>query len=567
MATVQNPWVGYLTRSYIMIKQSLINALVVSNPEITDFSEGNPLVIIISMFAGVAEMLNYYIDNMAIESFLATCRKFSSAVKLVKMMDYRIKTSVSATVDLYFSFEDIDGVPFDLTAPYTIPAGTIIQTVAGNQFVLLNGVVIPTGASFGTGSAAQQVKQTDINIGVATNQPNQIFPLPANYANGSMNLTINGTLWNLQDTLALSLPGDLDYIIDVDENQNPYLQFGNGTNGSIPPANKALVGEFYTTDGAISNDITPNTINTIVSDLALPDGVTFINVTNNLNPSNGSDIETVSDIQINAPLSIRTLDRAVTEQDYRDMLRLAPGVAKASVVFVCGKTIPVYIAPSGGGLASAQLLTDTQNYMNQYKMVGTFPSMLAAGETPVAVIGNVLARYRVDPVQTQTDCVNALVSLGSFNNNYINGRIGLSDVIGALDNLAKVDIVTITGFYTLPYAFPLNSNTQLNWVRQTLSTCISKSLWRLVYTGTFFRVFKNGAQLGNVNIGATFTDPFGDFSFRINAGFYTTGMIYSFTVYPYNSTVSLDDNTIPTITSDTINITVTPQFTPPQQNF
>ena len=567
MAIIQNPWVGYLTRSYLQVKQALVTALTVSNPEITDFSESNPLVIIISMFSGVAEMLNYYIDIMARESFLMTCQLYASAVKHVKVLDYRIKASIAATVDLYFSFLDLNGTPVELLAPYTIAAGTIVETAAGNQFVVLNDIVIPIGATFGTGSAAQWVKETNVSLGITNNQPNQLFYIPANYANASMNITINGILWNLQDTLALSLPGDNDYIIDIDEDQNPYVKFGTGVKGAIPPANQQIIAEFYTTDGKSSNDISANTINILSNDLPLPNGVSSITVTNNLNPSGGNDIESISDIQINAPLSIRTLNRAVTTQDYRDILRLSPGVAKASVVFVCGKTIPIYVAPVGGGIGSSQLLVDTFNFLGQYKMVGTTPQILAAGETPIVVQGNILARYRVDPVQTLADCINALVTLGSFDNNYINGRIGLSDVIGALDQLPKVDIVNITGFYTMPYAFPLNSTTPLDWIRQTLVTCQNKSLWRLVYTGTFFRVFKNGGQVGTVNINAQFVDPFGDFSFRINAGFYTIGMIWSFTVYPYNATISIDDNTIPTITADTINLQVIPQFTPPQQNF
>ncbi len=75
---LDNPWVGYITRSYQQIKDSLLSRMVTNNPEITDHSESNILVIIIGMFAGIAEMLGYYIDNMAREAFIATARKFTS---------------------------------------------------------------------------------------------------------------------------------------------------------------------------------------------------------------------------------------------------------------------------------------------------------------------------------------------------------------------------------------------------------------------------------------------------------------------------------------------------------
>jgi hypothetical protein len=48
---MQNNWVNYFDRSYSQIKSSVLYRLGISNPEIKDHSEGNPLVMIISIFA------------------------------------------------------------------------------------------------------------------------------------------------------------------------------------------------------------------------------------------------------------------------------------------------------------------------------------------------------------------------------------------------------------------------------------------------------------------------------------------------------------------------------------
>jgi hypothetical protein len=97
---LDNTWVGYLQRSYKSIKASILSRLEVLVPEVTDRSESNILVILIGAFAGLVEQLNYYIDNMARELYLPTARRYSSVVKIARLLDYRVMAKVGATVDL-----------------------------------------------------------------------------------------------------------------------------------------------------------------------------------------------------------------------------------------------------------------------------------------------------------------------------------------------------------------------------------------------------------------------------------------------------------------------------------
>ena len=61
---VNNPWTSSLTRSFIQIKKSVVNRLIATVPELKDLSQSNLLMILVDIYAGVGEMLNYYIDNM-----------------------------------------------------------------------------------------------------------------------------------------------------------------------------------------------------------------------------------------------------------------------------------------------------------------------------------------------------------------------------------------------------------------------------------------------------------------------------------------------------------------------
>ena len=69
-----NPWLTPYQRSFNSIKQQLINQLRVKVPEVTDYTEGNILILIISIFAAIAEVIHYYIDNTARETFFSTAR-------------------------------------------------------------------------------------------------------------------------------------------------------------------------------------------------------------------------------------------------------------------------------------------------------------------------------------------------------------------------------------------------------------------------------------------------------------------------------------------------------------
>ena len=89
---LSNPWVRSYQRSYQSIKAQLLEDLANikddnGNQLITDLSDGNILVIILSMFAAIAETLHFYMDNAAQESFLSTARKYESVDKLGCLVD------------------------------------------------------------------------------------------------------------------------------------------------------------------------------------------------------------------------------------------------------------------------------------------------------------------------------------------------------------------------------------------------------------------------------------------------------------------------------------------------
>jgi hypothetical protein len=556
---LQNPWVGYLNRSYIAIKQSILNRTKNNAPEITDHSESNPLVILIGMFAGIAEMLGYYIDNMAREAFVTTNRRFSSAVKNTKLIDYRIKACMPSSVDLTITLLDSSDNPYTLQPGEieTIPIGTKIKTNNGVQFITNEDLVLVAGEFASIVGAQQKVAVTNANVGTTDGSNNQKISLGTDYADGTCSLVINGDTYLLQDTLGRSGPLDKHFIVDIDTDGKAYITLGDNLNGFKPVTGKIVYATYATTRGSYGNQ-NPHTITSLLSVVNL-NYADHISIDNPDASSGGVDYEDIERIKRSAPLSLRTLNRAVTRQDYIDLAKLAPGVDKANLFFDCGKEIEIYISPMGGGIAQVPLLQSTEQFLNAYKMVTTFISIKPAGETYIGLNLEATAKFRVDGVATKQDIENALSSAWSYVNSDVNKRVRFSDIIALIDNLDKVDFLNIHNLYQIPYARPNNGVYSLSWTRQVGLGSVSKNYWRILWNGTHMKLYKNNVFLSNILVGSPYTDPDNIITFLIHAAVPQIGAEWLFTTYPYNEDIELDDYTIPIINLSDTTITVNEQ--------
>ena len=550
---ILNKWVGYVDRSYQQIKDSLISNLKVNAPEVTDHSESNILIIIISMFSGIAEMLNYYIDNMAREAFIATARRFSSLVKLSRLLDYRVKAASPASVDITFTFNT------PTTGVGIIPIDTMVKTQNNTQFLSISNITVPLGTLSINGGFRQISKINSRILGTTNGSLNQRFSLGLSYVHGSALIKVNNVAWYLVNSLGLSVATDKHFIVEIDTDGIAYVVFGDGINGAIPTSGYDVVADLQETLGELGN-VDINTITTIGNTPILP-GISSMSITNLNKATGGSGYEDVERIRISAPLSIRTLDRAVTEQDYVDIAKLAPGVGKAKVYFNCGKTVKIYIVPIGGGIAATPLLDSTRDFFEKRRMLTTFLEILPAGQTSIYIELEVTAKFREDVTATTNDIKNILLEYGSYIRQSINKSIRISDIIALVDGLNKVDFVKQKAIYSIPYAFPMGHTNQLNWARKTNSGSTSKQKWSIQWTGSDFILYKGNMYAATLLPSSTYSD--GNMDITPALGTYNLGDTWEFYSYPYNADIELDDFSIPFTQLSDLNILVIPQIFQP----
>lgn len=131
------------------------------------------------------------------------------------------------------------------------------------------------------------------------------------------------------DALDKTLP--VPYVIEMSETGNYTIRFGNTgilDSSRLLPAG-STVGVFYrTTDGSVGN-ISPGFINTVSDARDEANNVYQVTISNPLLGAGGTDAESLDKAVLNGPLTLRTMDRAVTPEDYNIILEKNTNIFKS----------------------------------------------------------------------------------------------------------------------------------------------------------------------------------------------------------------------------------------------
>ena len=540
---ITNKWLNPYQRSYQQIKAKLVESLMgLKDPQgqklITDYSEGNILIIILSLFAAIAEVLHYYVDNMARETFLSTARRYDSVVKHGALVDYHARAAIAATVDVILS-RSITGN--SIGAKLTIPHGTLFTDSSGNSWLsardviwysnvttckvpiiqherytasALNNMVIPTG------------DRVILNLGTL---PNGKY-----YEQGSMSLQIGGETWVLVDTFAKSKPTDKHFMVSVDEALNPYIMFGDGTFGKKPAAGAKITNVvFYLTNGTQGN-VKNNTITSVPS--VISSSITDATVSNAYDAGGGSNYENFTMLKEHIPLSVKTLGVAITKEDFESLAMLVDGVNKAKADYECGRKLTIYISPDGGAVASSELINRVYNLLSQRAPMTTWLKVKSAGKVQIILEMDVTGKKSYKTAEIQTQILTALYNAYSPEQAQIGGSVRVSDIYALIDNLSTVDYLHLTKFYIKPWPTTIYGNKELNLGQFKLNKAKGSMTYYITFnSSTTFTVrsVSNGyVTTGSVGSSIQIIDKANgfDFSLDIQNNSYQSGYRYSITV-------------------------------------
>lgn len=565
----KNPWLSPLERGYQQIKDKLVSKLLAlkdakGQPLITDTSEGNILVLILSLFSGIAEVIHVYIDNMARESFFSSARRYDSLVKHGRLVDYHPKAAIAALCDVVFTRPLTDS-----KNPLTIPKGLIFNDSNGNPWISQAEVIMPANVSQATVPFVQHQLLTGIISGTVIKDSSNRYVAPlrnlesGKYEHlGAVQVKVDGVAYNVVETFAYSKSTDKHFIIESTQEGGLQMVFGDGVFGSHPATNKLVLGNAYITQGEQGN-IEPASITGAYENCSY----------SNLAGGGGSNYETFDDLKNRIPLSVKTLGVAVTKQDYVDLAKQIAEVSQVALEYICGRKLNLYISAVGGGQPTG-LTTKVKDYLKLHSPMNTWLNVQFAGQSKMVLNLNVVGK----PSYKQDDIYNSIVSALSAAyplDGPIGGKVRLSDIYALIDNLAPVDYLHILQFYVMPWPKVIFGNAQLKVTNLAISSTngsakyivefIDSSTFRILpyenittYSSNKEASYQNFKGTIGQDVNVNYPEGF-NFNIQLDGKGFQEGYKYEFTISDTNMDYDQPGYNIPVfdVNNLTLNITET----------
>lgn len=362
------PTTSFSGLDYDNIMTDIIN-LVTDNPNYNenwdDFLSSNAGRMLIELFAYIADQLATRMDWYVNEVFLGTATQKSSVIKILKLIGYNFTLPIASQVGVRVQLTSTEWAKvspngFYLTTSYT--AGDtgwtpFSLTASGKDGVTKTFELLdysPTTSIYNYTTAviindflvtkSFYEGKTYIETLTATTDNNQIFTLANSpVVENSVLVRLVGDTVETDLTLVNSFldpsaqreeddSGDtipIPYIINVDADDVVSIEFGP-TSLLSSATRRLAVGQsirvLYRVGGGINGNITKQSIapgtskNVLVNKVGGGTATVTITFENPTAGTGGADGETPEHAAVYAPLSIRTVEKAVTEEDYGILL-------------------------------------------------------------------------------------------------------------------------------------------------------------------------------------------------------------------------------------------------------
>ena len=113
---MSNDIFSYTNRSLENSRQEGLRKIpIISRGDWTDLNATDPGMIILDYVHALVDMINFYQDHQALETFISTAKERKNIFRLAKQLSYKIRSSKGSTVDLEFYVEEqtkVNGIQY-----------------------------------------------------------------------------------------------------------------------------------------------------------------------------------------------------------------------------------------------------------------------------------------------------------------------------------------------------------------------------------------------------------------------------------------------------------------------
>lgn len=460
--------IDYTSRDFTGYRESLLAYAQQVIPEWTSRSPADFGVVMVELFAYIGDIISFYQDRIADESFLSTATQRSSVVAIAQQLGYQPQTAIPSTGQVAFS-----PAP-GLTSPVVLPAGTQVITNyipaidRPLTFETTSDVIVPAytepppqvvglvveGATQGTrslalyastsGQPASTVRVED--IGSSDGTKSQVFtlaqsPVLLDTVRIFVDDGVGGTEWTRVTDFLLTQESDLIFTAVTDDQGVTRITFGDGVNGAIP-ATGLTIAAAYRTGGGTYGNIPQGSI------IDLAEGVPGVVVAGSSPMAGGADEETTDQIRLNAPRVFRAQGRAVSATDYSDLALAVAGVADARAVVRSSSAVTIFIIGPNHILPSEGQRDAVAQYVQARALSGVVVNVVNGtlvpvniGSSTLPVLISVQPRYRRDTVKLAVQ--QAIQRVFTPPETSFGSRISISHLYRAIQEVPGVDWAVI----------------------------------------------------------------------------------------------------------------------------
>jgi hypothetical protein len=470
------PATDYLARDYDGLLQAMRQLVPQTLPEWTGFdNEADFGNVLLELFAHLGDVLGYYQDRVVTESFLSTARTRRSVIEHMRLIGYQLATAAPAAAVLTVS------VPQNVTDTVQVQRGDAFATRSQKtrpsvrfEYNLQTSLVIDFSRiaadpasrrktygdpALGTGIPVEQGRLFLAEVlGVGDDSPDQRYRVPhpgvirrppgaAQQASQDVLVTTQlGAVvqeWTLRDTLAFSAADDHDFVLEIDEDDQATVVFGDGTFGALPP-NGAVISVAYRTGGGAVGNVPAGAIDTIVDARAL--SLLGATVRNPAPATGGAERESIEHAVRHAPAVFRSLRRAVTAADYEAIALSFKGVGKVRAVSTGWNRVTLLVAPAGGGKVSDVLETGLKAYLEDKRMLSQVIEIEDVDYVPILVTAQIAIESYYPPADVVAAVRQTAAALLDFDAVSFGQAVYLSKFYEEAQNVPGVSFVNIVEF-------------------------------------------------------------------------------------------------------------------------
>lgn len=435
----------YVDKDYESIREELIARIPQLTERWTDFNASDLGVVLLELFAGIADMLAYYVDAQAAECYLPTARQRQNIANLCALVGYRLHGPIAASTRVRFT------LPQALAEDVLIPSGSALTApdeALPVPFVTVQDLIIRAGQTQGEADAVQGEPVTEAFAATGTPCARVVLGR-TDIAHGSVQVTVAGVEWTQAEHFADSEADDMHYLVEIDGLDNVSIIFGDGKCGAYPAEGRQIDVSCLATLGSAGN-LAPHRISDLLSTIYAMSGQNIGFTVDNIIPATGgADREPQEHAKAIAPTTVRSTWKAVTRDDYAALCLAFPGVAKAKIMDINDDpslriyTVRICIAPEGGGLPSPLLKSQLTGYLDSRRLLTIDVGMVDPVYLPVNVSADLYTYPGEDSDTVRKRAQDALAKHFAFENQDFGKEVYLSDMVVLLDGVQGVSHVLL----------------------------------------------------------------------------------------------------------------------------